>query len=241
MPFKNIFILLTVLDLHCCAGAFSSCAEQGLLSSCRVQASCCSGLSCHRPHYCTWAGSLWLLGSRTQAQKLWHTGLVPPQRMESSWSKEQTSVPCIGRQTLHHWITREAPIFFNFLYWSIISFPSVVSFFFFSRPHHKACRISVPWAGTEPEPLHRKCGSLNPWTARELIQFYQLLDIIICKRLIFKVYTSIGLDICETTIKIINIPITPKGFLLLFSPSSPPPCPGNHWSACCHYRLVWVF
>lgn len=89
--------------------------------------------------------------------------------MESSWSKEQTSVPCIGRQTLHHWITREAPIFFNFLYWSIISFPSVVSFFFFSRPHHKACRISVPWAGTEPEPLHRKCGSLNPWTAREFL------------------------------------------------------------------------
>ena len=114
-------------------------------------------------------------------------------------------------------------------------------FFFFSWPHHKACRISVPWAGSEPEPLHPMCGSLNPGTAMELIQFYQLLDIIICKWLIFKVYTSIGLDICETTIKIINIPITPKGFLLLFSPSSPPPCPGNHWSACCHYRLGWVF
>ena len=167
-------------------------------------------------------------------------GLVAPQHVESFWSKDQTSIPCIG--ILHCWITREALIFFNFLYWSIIGFPSVI--FLFSWPHHKACRISVSWAGSEPEPLHWKCGSPNPWTTRELIQSYQLLDIIICKWLIFKVYTSIGLDICETTIKIINTPITPKGFLLLFFyllTSSLPPCPGNHWSAFCHYRLVWDF
>ena len=42
--FSNIF--LPVLGLHCCAQAFCSCSEQGLLSGCSTWASRCGGFSC---------------------------------------------------------------------------------------------------------------------------------------------------------------------------------------------------
>ena len=45
--FKFYFYLFfTVLGLHCCTQAFCSCGKWGLLSSCGVQASHCSGFSC---------------------------------------------------------------------------------------------------------------------------------------------------------------------------------------------------
>ena len=49
------FLFLAALDLCCCAQAFSSCLEQGLHSSCCVQASWCGGFSCCRA---------WVLGTR---------------------------------------------------------------------------------------------------------------------------------------------------------------------------------
>ena len=49
------------------AWAFSSCSEQGLTSSCGVQASCCGGFSCRRAR---------ALGCRPQS--LWCTGLSCP-------------------------------------------------------------------------------------------------------------------------------------------------------------------
>ena len=44
-----------------------------------------------------------------QAQQLWLTGLVAPWHMGSSQTRSRTRVPCIGRQTLNHYATREAP------------------------------------------------------------------------------------------------------------------------------------
>ena len=45
-----------MLSLCCCAQAFSSCSEWGLLFSCGVQASHCGGFSCCRAHALdTWA------------------------------------------------------------------------------------------------------------------------------------------------------------------------------------------
>ena len=41
-----IYLFFAVLGLQYCLWTFSSCSEQGLLSSCGVQASCCSGFSC---------------------------------------------------------------------------------------------------------------------------------------------------------------------------------------------------
>ena len=47
------------------------------------------------------------LGSRAQAQELWHVVSVAPRHVGSSQTRDQTRVPCIGRQILNHWTTRE--------------------------------------------------------------------------------------------------------------------------------------
>ena len=49
---------------------------------------------------------------RAWAQWLWCTGLAAARHVGSSWTRDQTSVPCVARQTLNHWITREAQIHF---------------------------------------------------------------------------------------------------------------------------------
>ena len=59
----------------------------------------------------TWAQQLWLMGSRVQAQQLWHTGLVAPWQVGSSQTRAQTRVPCIGKQILNHCAPREALLF----------------------------------------------------------------------------------------------------------------------------------
>ena len=41
-------------------------------------------------------------GCGAQAQQLWYTGLVAPQHVESSPTRDQTRVPCTGRQILSH-------------------------------------------------------------------------------------------------------------------------------------------
>ena len=43
---KFTYLFLATLGLHCCTQAFSSCGQQGLLSSCREWASHCGGFSC---------------------------------------------------------------------------------------------------------------------------------------------------------------------------------------------------
>ena len=62
-----------------------------------------------------WLLLLWTIGSRctgfsscsTWAQWLWHMGLVAPRHVKSFWTRDQTHVPCTGRQILNHWTTRE--------------------------------------------------------------------------------------------------------------------------------------
>ena len=85
-----IYLFLAALDLGYWVWASSSCGEQSverLLSSCSVQVPHCSGFPCCRAQAlghkgCSSCGmraqQLWLPGSRTQDQKLWHTGLVAP-------------------------------------------------------------------------------------------------------------------------------------------------------------------
>ena len=45
-----------------------------------------------------------LLDSRAQAQQLWHMGLLAQQYVQCSWTRDQTRVLCIGRDSypLHH-------------------------------------------------------------------------------------------------------------------------------------------
>lgn len=67
------------------------------------------------PSWYTWAshcGGLFRCRARAVgmwAQKLWCTGSVSLRHMEPSWTKDQTGVPCIGRQTRNQWTTREVP------------------------------------------------------------------------------------------------------------------------------------
>ena len=108
-----IFIYLFIwlpLGLHCCMRAFSSCGQQGLLfvvvhGPLVAVASLVEehGLQAHRLQ------QLWLAGSRAQAQELWRTGLVALRHVRSSWTRDRTRVPCIGRQILNHCVTREVP------------------------------------------------------------------------------------------------------------------------------------
>ena len=78
--------------------------DRGLLSSCAVQASHCGGFS------------LQSMGSRhvgfsicsTQVQESWCTGLVAPQHVESSQTRDWTRDPCTGRETPIHWTTGES-------------------------------------------------------------------------------------------------------------------------------------
>ena len=110
-----VFVAARGLSLVAASGGYSSlrCAGfslQWLLSlwstgSRRVGFSSCG----------TWAQQLWLTGSRAQAQQLWHTSPVAPRHVGSSRTRDQTRVPCIGRRTLNHCATREAPcIFLNY-------------------------------------------------------------------------------------------------------------------------------
>ena len=72
--------------------------------------SCCGAwaLGCMGFSSCgTWSQQFWLMGSREQAQQLWHMGLVALQHVGSSWTRAPTHVLCIGRWILNHCATRE--------------------------------------------------------------------------------------------------------------------------------------
>ena len=95
------FIFLAALGLHCCMPAFSRCGEPGLLS---VVVSgllmvVASLVAEHR-----------LQGMR--AQQLWCMGLVAPWHAGSSSTRDQTCIPCIGRQILIHCTTGQSLLFF---------------------------------------------------------------------------------------------------------------------------------
>ena len=59
-------------------------------------------------------------GSRGWIQKLWQTDLVAPGQEGSSWTRDQTCVPGIGRWVLNHWTTREVLGWNNPLLWGTV-------------------------------------------------------------------------------------------------------------------------
>ena len=68
--------------------AFSSCGEWELLSGCVLLTAVAS------------------LGAEHRPLAVVALGLVVSQYVESSWARDQTCVPCIGRQILNHWTTK---------------------------------------------------------------------------------------------------------------------------------------
>ena len=98
--FFKIYLFLAALGL-CCCQAFSSCGEWGLLFT--AVRRLLTAVVSHVEHRLQSA----------QVQQLQLTGLVAPWHVGSSQTREQTRVPCIGRQILNHQTTRETPLVFR--------------------------------------------------------------------------------------------------------------------------------
>ena len=95
------FIFLTGLGLHCCASGLLSSGVRGLLLA---AASLCKACALERMGLKTcgsWAQQS-NSGLRLQARGLCCTGLVAPRHVGPSQTRDQSHVPCIGRQTLNH-------------------------------------------------------------------------------------------------------------------------------------------
>ena len=60
-----------------------------------------------------WASGVAAYGLCSAGSELWCTGLAASQHVGSSRTRDRTGVPCIARQILNHWTTREAPIFLS--------------------------------------------------------------------------------------------------------------------------------
>ena len=56
-------------------------------------------------------GLLLVVASVSQSTGLGLMGLVAPRYVGSSQTRDQTHVPCIGRQILNYWTTSGAPLF----------------------------------------------------------------------------------------------------------------------------------
>ena len=99
----RVFVAAHGLSLVAASGGYSSCMDFSL----------------------QWL-ILWILDSRAFGlQQLWCMGLVTSQHVESSWTRDQTCVPCIGRWILNHLTTRKV-LFYKFsmvelhdFYWDV--------------------------------------------------------------------------------------------------------------------------
>ena len=87
---------LAVLGLHRCTQAFSSCSERATLEL------WCSGSS-------PWWLLLWSMGSRHTGSVAAAPGLSYYGARRIFWTRDQSRVPCIGRQILNRWTIREVP------------------------------------------------------------------------------------------------------------------------------------
>ena len=92
-----VCLLLAVLALCGCVGAFSSCRDLGPLLVLRLAFSW------------WWLLLLQRTSSKSQAQQSWRSGVAAPQRVGSSQTRDRACVPCIGRRTPLHCTTREVP------------------------------------------------------------------------------------------------------------------------------------
>ena len=93
-----IYLFMAVLGLRFLCEGFLQLRQAGATLHRGARASHHCGLSCRGAQ-----------APDTQAQQLRLTGPVAPRHVGSSQMRARTRVPCIGRQTLNHCTTREAP------------------------------------------------------------------------------------------------------------------------------------
>ena len=84
--FRLLIVVASLVVEHSLLGTRASVVAAHGLSSCGVWAPGCVGF-----HSCS-----------TQLQQLWRMGLVAPQHVESSRTRDRTHVTCIGRWILYH-------------------------------------------------------------------------------------------------------------------------------------------
>ena len=104
--FNLIYLLLLALHLHCCTWRFCSYGEWWL------QFVMVCGLP--RGFFCCTAQilkprlqQLWLWSLERRLNSCGSQALVAPQHVESSWTRNRTLCPCIGRWVLIHCATKE--------------------------------------------------------------------------------------------------------------------------------------
>ena len=108
--FFSINYYLFILFIFGCVGSSFLCESFLQLRQ--------AGATLHRGARASHCRSLSCCGAQApdaQAQQLWLTGLVAPRHVGSSRTRARTRVPCIGRQTLNHCATREAPLYISIL------------------------------------------------------------------------------------------------------------------------------
>ena len=104
LSLKKIFfvLFLAALDLRCCTWLSLVAESRGY-----------SLVLAPKPLIAVWLLLLLSMSSRVRTQ-LWPMGPVAPWHVGSSWTRDRTHVPCIGRRILNHWTTREV-LTFHFL------------------------------------------------------------------------------------------------------------------------------
>lgn len=108
--FFLVFIWFWLCESLLLCGLLSGCGEQGLLSSCGVWISHWDGFSCYRARaleltgfsHCRIGSGIVVLGLQSTGSIVWRTGSATTWYVGSSWTRDQTSIPFIGRQIIYH-------------------------------------------------------------------------------------------------------------------------------------------
>ena len=146
MPPDIFFYLLTaVLDFCCYAWAFSSCSKQGLLlvAVLGLFIEAASLVAEHWPSG-VWVQELRLVGFQSLGSVAVAQGLRCSPASRISSTRDRTHVSCTGRQILHHCTTREVPLIFSCLFFSILSISAEHKFQTNSNKNLSASKSPVP-------------------------------------------------------------------------------------------------
>ena len=147
--YSNLLFIYIFFFIFGCVGSSFLC--EGFLQLRQA------GATLHRGARASHHRGLSCCGAQTpdaHAQQLWLMGPVAPRHVGSSQTRARTRVPCIGRQTLNHCATWEAPnnIFLIFYFNNFI----FLSFFLSFLPFLLSCvadRVLVLQPGVRPEYL----------------------------------------------------------------------------------------
>ena len=204
-----LFSCLIVLSLRCFVLAFSSCGEWDLVFALvlGLLIEVAPLVAEHR----LWAHGL---------QQLWHVGLVAPQHVKFSQTRDRTPVPCIGRWILIQCATREVHCA---SYDACLSLSGIEDSFFLIPPATKSCFIY--------QNLHRRwwnerAGVMLPHHSSQITIYTPVWNTLVFKR-IFD-HTVTGYVSLAQTLHIGSWPL-PRHFIL---------CPGlspdtSYWFLAC--------